>query len=109
MLAFYAKPGHSCYPPGVKFVGQVNQYIGQSWTKLPDGSVALIHDTSPVLLDPASPEGLRAAKHCRQGGLWPADRKTAQACGVPFVAVEHDGEQWVPAKPRAQKPPGKDS
>lgn len=101
-LAFYARPGHSCYPAGKKFPGQRNAYIGQAWKKLKDGRVALIHSKEPAEFEAGTEGGDRAMKHCQDGSLWPADDATARHCGVPFVDVEYVQFQWAP-KPAPKK------
>jgi hypothetical protein len=51
----------------------------------------------------------------REGALWPADRHTAEFCGVPFVDVQFVDGEWVAPQPvsnsgpesHAQKKPSK--
>lgn len=103
MLAFYAKPGHNCYPAGPRFVGQVNNYIGQRYVAHEGAAAALEHRKEPAMFDSETPGGVRAAKHCAEGGLWPADQETAAYCRVPFVPVEYRDHQWQQAKPKVEK------
>lgn len=64
------------------------RFIGRKWD---DGSQAWVA-TGEVEFVPTIPETMREyrelwgeyRREVREGALWPADKETAEACGVPF-------------------------
>lgn len=105
-LSFYAKPGHCVHWPGLKATGQAVDYVGRDLVRGDkDKGFAAAHPASkePVKVDAASDEARRFIKVCRRdAALWPADKATAEACGVAFVevALSADDGEWHP-KPAA--------
>ncbi len=101
MLKFYAREGLARLPGVPPIIGVAARYLGREF-------VPASKDSPPSY--PAIREGFScepgslladvAAKHCRKGAFWPADRATAEACGVPFVEVEFADGEFV-AKKRA--------
>ena len=115
-LRFYARGDDLVRHPGVlSAIGQPARYIGREFiageaerdasgktrTKTPSSNPAT-KDGS--VFDSETAEGQAAARHCRKLALWPADRDTAEFCGVQFVAVEFKDGVWLEkpaAAPRA--------
>lgn len=108
MLKLYPREEQVCYMPGPKTRGAAPPYVGRKTVQpsKPGEPVRHVARMEPAEVDPNHPEdatrkrAVRLMKLCRDGALWPADKATADACGVPFVAVEHDGENWVRATPK---------
>lgn len=78
-------------------VGQAARRIGR---RLDSATGAYVAVASPYECEEGSREAARAGKFLRSGDVWPADEATAQACGVPFVAVELRDGVFEPAAPK---------
>jgi len=67
-------------------VGQFNRYVGRT------------HDAkaTPTIegheCDSDTGEGVYLIRECRKGGLLPADKATADVCGVPFAAPKSNSK-----------------
>jgi hypothetical protein len=101
-LRFYAKAGHSVHWPGLKATGQAYAYVGR---QLASSGASQPASKDAVEVDASSEEGRRFAKLCkRDGSLWPADKATANHCGVEFVELDYADTEW---QPKATKSPRK--
>ena len=118
-LKFYAKSDLLVTAPGQAVVrrnaddpdsvGAPLKYVGR--THVPaklDADRRVIRAASnpaseaPYTCQADSEKGRRLMKLCRRdGSLWPADRETAAACGVPFVETKFVDGEHVPANPVA--------
>jgi hypothetical protein len=108
-LSFHAKPSHLVQWPGHKQPGQIHDYVGRRTVQLQDGTIAHTATSEAATVDARSAEGRRLTKITRRdGSLWPADKPTAKAAGVPFVAVELRGGEWQKVR-ATQKRGGGDS
>jgi hypothetical protein len=111
-LRFYARGDDLVRHPGVApAFGQPARYIGREFvtgvaerdgsgktrTKVPSSNPATKEGSA---FDSESADGQAAARHCRKGALLPADKATAEFCGVPFIAVEFSDGVWI-EKPAA--------
>jgi hypothetical protein len=94
--------------PGLKFAGQLAQYIGRLNIVQPSGATEHPAADEAVEIDSESDAGKRVIKCMRRDAqdppLWAADADTARACGVTYVPVEKgaDGE-FRPAKKSSKK------
>lgn len=78
-LKFKAVEGCMVYLPGsVQTVGQAARYIGRI---LRDG-VYIVGD--PLEIEDGAPEVTRLCKLARRGDIEPADKATAEFCGLKF-------------------------
>lgn len=104
ILKFYAKADALQRVPSFHpAVGQHDRYVGREHDPKRPGAFPATRE--PFACDSESEDG-RRLKHLlfRDGDLWAADQATADHCQVPFVPVEFDDGEWVPAKPRAPEP-----
>ncbi len=120
-LKFHSRRDHKVAWPGANNFGQPPRYIGRSFV-IGDGKTeAAVHPANkePDVVDTETTES-RDVQHivrqCSKGGLFPADRETAAACGVEFVSVtlDSDGEWVVGSAPKrssaaADKPKASES
>lgn len=96
-INFYAK-GDLLFPvPGtILIVGAPHKYVGryhdvESRSYPAKGS----HES----FDDSTTEGRRILKVMRrESPLYPADKETADRCGVPFVELTYDCGEWKPKK-----------
>jgi len=86
-LKFYARDDLLVAWPGMlPAVGQPRRYVGRRFDAAIRGYPAT---DDPTAFDSESAEGKRlVARVRRESCLWPADKETAAACGVEFVAVD---------------------
>ncbi len=115
MLKFYAREDALVRYPGiVPAIGQAPRYIGREFLmgeaeRGADGKMRTTKPASnPATKDPAefaegTAEAAAVMRHCRKGALWAADKDTAAACGVEFVAVEFKDGVWVKATAKPSK------
>jgi len=100
-LRFHPRDDLLVRVPGfVPRVGQPDQYVGRRFDAEKHG-----HPASPTAyeVDADSDAGRRLAKLCRRdNALWPADKATADFCGVTFVPVEFQDGVFVPKSAGAQ-------
>jgi hypothetical protein len=99
-LSFHAKADCLVRVPGViEIIGQAPHYVGRRLSRLSNGSFAYPAVDRPYQTEENSDVGRRLRKLAsRDGSLWPADKETADACGVKFVPVEFANGEWVPKK-----------
>ncbi len=84
-LSFKAAPGRCAHWPGLKATGQSVVYVGRSMVAGDaDKGIAASHPESkePARVDSDSEDGRRFVKLCKRGDLLPADKATADFCGV---------------------------
>jgi hypothetical protein len=120
-LAFYAREDALVRYPGLNpAFGQPARYIGREFvagevergpggkerTRVPASNPAT---REPSVFDSETPEGQAAARHCRKLALWPANKETAEFCGVPFVAVAFSDGAWTEKPVAAPKSALKES
>jgi hypothetical protein len=81
--------------PGlVPAIGQAESYVGRTFDAKTRGNPAT---KEAFEIDSDSDAGRRLAKLCRRDAcLWPADKATAEACGVEFVELEFRDGVWAP-------------
>lgn len=94
-LKFYAREDQLVRMPGVGrgAPGQPVPYVGRAFDAKTRGYPAT---EEPYAVDADSDSGRRLAELCRRDqSLWPADKETAEACGVEFVVVAFDGGVWA--------------
>jgi len=80
--------------------GEVAHYVNRKAVQADDGRTAFPAVSEPLEYDEGRPElrdmDRRLTKRVRRDGdLWPYDRETAAACGVPFVPVTFNDGEWV--------------
>lgn len=97
-LKFLARSNLLVTMPGERrIVGQPPEYVGR---RCVDGQFPAT--TDGFACDSQSEAGIRLAKLARRdAALWPADRATADHCGVPFVEITLKDGEWTP-KPSAK-------
>lgn len=95
-LSFYARGDLLVTVPGVyPQIGQALPRVGRQLAS--DGSLPATKEA--YVTDSNSDEARRLIKLTRrEGALWPADKETADACGLPFVELTFKDGVW------AQKP-----
>ena len=102
-LSFYARDDLKVTEPGIRrMAGAPPRYVGREFVG-PSATAAAHHPATrtPFTCEQDSEDGRRLSKVClRDGALWPANRETAAAVGVPFVDVEFAEGEW-----RAKAPP----
>ena len=82
-LKFRAVEGLMVYIPGsVQVVGQAARFVGRV---LKDGEYRI---AEPFECAPEAEEARRLAKCARRGDVAPADKFTADFCGLPFADPE---------------------
>jgi hypothetical protein len=92
-LKFFARGDALVTVPGVyPQVGQALPRVGRV-----QGSDGVLRATKdPFEVDADSDAGRRLIKLVRRDqSLWPADKATAEACGVEFVELEYKDDEWV--------------
>jgi hypothetical protein len=114
-LKFLARRGPDGVPrfvnvPGPLVQGQPMLRVGRSWSPAtgpgsPSENRATKEPFEISSTDQAAPH---LARQCQKGGLWAADKATAEFCGVEFVNVTQDADgEWIaddrPVKPAAEK------
>ena len=110
-LRFYARPGYMCSMPGPKVQGTAPRYIGRARPVVEEKQINNPATREPAVIESTTPEGKRVMRQMLCDApdypLWPADRETAQACGVPYVDVELQEGEWQPKslqqQPKAPK------
>ncbi len=112
-LSFCARGDQLVSLPGEhRIVDQMPRYVGRVAKILNVGdkkAAAFPAAPDPFCCDSDSDTGRRLTKLCtRDGSLWPADRETAEHCGVDFVPVEHRDGEWIPKAPKSVAKPPKD-
>jgi hypothetical protein len=98
-LKFYARGDALVTVPGVyPAIGQALPRVGRE-----QGSDGVLRATKePFEADSDSDAGRRLIKLVRRDqSLWPADKVTAEACGVEFIELTQRDGEWVP---KATKP-----
>ncbi len=102
-LRFYARDDVPVYHPEVpKRSGQPAYYVGRRYD-LAKGGYPATETGEEIESD--SEAGVRLMMLCkRDQSLWPADKVTAEACGVEFSDVEFVNNAWVL---KASKAPSK--
>lgn len=102
-MNYHAKPGYLVAIPGTgRFMGV--QFLPDR----PDGEAQWSAHQEPYPVPEKSAHALHFQIECKRGNIWPADKETAAACGVPFVPlnfVAGDAStpaEWVPAKSTPQ-------
>lgn len=93
-LKFYAREDQLVRVPGVGrgAQGSPASYVGRTFDQKTRGYPA-IEDGAAI--DSDSKEGKRLAELCKRDGcLWPANKETADFCGVEFVVVEFKDGVW---------------
>lgn len=106
-LAFYAKDDDLVYVPDFpRMKGSIPQRVGRSFVP-GDATKGAQHPatTEPFVCDSEDANGVALLAAFRRGrrSLWPADKATADACGVEFVPVEvKDGVAVVKSAPAPQ-------
>ncbi len=107
-LAFYAKDDDLVYVPDFpRTKGAAPQRVGRSF--IPgDGVKGAQHPATaePFVCDSEDANGVALLAAFRRGrrALWPADKATAEACGVEFVAVEVKDGVAIPKVAPAPQP-----
>lgn len=102
-LSFYARAEH-CVPYGTRAAGHIRRYVGRTYEHVGDAKSGvvgkLVAAKEPQAIDESDPQFADVVDHARRGGLWPADKQTAEFLGVEFVPVElgKDGE-YAPRAP----------
>jgi hypothetical protein len=94
-LSFLAREDQLVRVPGIGrgAVGQPVPYVGRVFDAKTRGYPAT---EEPYVVDADSDSGRRLAELCRRDqSLWPANKETAEACGVEFVAVSFDAGVWA--------------
>ena len=91
-LRFYAKDDAKLYVPNFpKVRGAIPQYVGRTFVPS-DGTNGASHPASaePFECDSEDENGKALLNKFQRGkrDIWPADKATADACGVEFLAVE---------------------
>jgi hypothetical protein len=116
LLKFHAKPGQSCAWPNSYFPGQARRFVGRKFIPgdSPQAPSRYEATAEPAELSSDAPQAAHLIRKCQKGEIWPADKATAEACGVEFVELARgeDGEWFAaskkPAAPAAPKPAKKD-
>lgn len=102
-LSFYAKDDDIVYEPDFPRVrGAIPRYVGRYFVPATkDKSAAFPATAEPYVCDSESENGrVLVGKFLRgKRPLWPADKATAEACGVEFVPVEVKDGIAVPKGP----------
>lgn len=96
-LKFFARGDLLVTVPGFSpVVGQAPAYVGREFKRI-DGVAVHPATRDPFTVDSDTPEGRRLVKLAkRDASLWPADKATAEHCGLPFVALAFDDGEWIP-------------
>jgi len=98
MLKFHAKPGLSTPWPNSHVGGQARRLVGRTFVAPKDGVPASYPASNePDQLNDDDEDARHLVRKCSRGELWPADKYTADVCGVAFVELAKgaDGE-WFP-------------
>ena len=102
-LKFYARGDALVTVPGVyPAIGQALPRVGRIQDpvqplKVGESGLSRLKATKdPFEVDADSDAGRRLIKLVRRDqSLWPADKATAEACGVEFVELEFKDDEWV--------------
>ena len=112
-LSFYPRGAYVVRIPGaMQLVGEPANYLGRSKRRIEDanGKKAWAYpaDGRAFSCDSESQAGQRLKKLLlRDESLWPADKATADYCGVPFVEVELTDGEWIPKPAPSKTKPSK--
>jgi len=100
-LRFYARPGFVLSMPGPKVAGTAPKSIGRT-LRVEEQVISNPAVKEAVEIESSTQEGRRIIRVMRCDApdypLWPADKGTADVCGVPYVDVEHVDGEWQPKK-----------
>ena len=104
LLKFHSREDHLVREPLEHlYKGAVASYVGRRYDAKDNAFVAT---AEPHVVDGKTDAGQRIALLCvRDGSLWPADKETAAALGVPFVPIKLVDGAWVAStdSPRAAR------
>jgi hypothetical protein len=106
-LSFYPRGGAPVRIPGaIQIVGEPAMYVGRTKAAIDGGRFAYPADGRPFRCKPGSATAQRLMKLLRRDqALWPADKETAEHCGVEFVPVSLVDGEWVPSRSKKTTPP----
>jgi hypothetical protein len=103
MLKFIAARDTLVPVPGAaQSTGQAPKYINRMLV-----DAAFPAHSKPFEVKPTDPRASRLRRKCASGDLFPFDRETAAACGVPFVQRSLVDGEWAETQ-QAVRRPGKD-
>jgi hypothetical protein len=101
-MNYHAKTGRLVAVPGT------GRWMGITYLPDEHDEVRWEAQLEPFPVPERSAHALHFMQACQKGDIWPADKETAAACGVPFVPLnfvpgssQNLGE-WVPAKNTTQ-------
>ncbi len=101
-LKFYARgDALVTIPNEQRIVGNPAEYVGRKRIKEGD-NFAYPATRDPFVCPPEMAPRLAKLTR-RDNSLWPADKETAQACGVGFKKVEYSGGEWIPEIARSKQ------
>jgi hypothetical protein len=107
-LKFLARAGHMATFAAGNAFGQLPRYIGRTFKPSPKGSGsvgAFVADAEPTEVPEVGPDAEHLTRMARKGGVWAADKATADACGVEFVELKKDDDgEWIAAPKSAPAP-----
>jgi hypothetical protein len=113
-LRFFAKDDAMVPVPGVpRVAGQPKQYVGRRLVRAEGKPPSYPATEEAFEIDSDTDDGRQLVRRVRTETerhdaqpLWPADKATAEACGVPFVAVTVKDGIAIPAgNPAPQRAP----
>lgn len=102
-LKFYARDGLVREPGVPPMIGVAARYLGREFVPaskaVVDGQAVVIPASNPATergfeCSPGSLIADVAIKNAKKGAFWPADKATAEACGMAFVDVEFRDGLW---------------
>jgi hypothetical protein len=104
-LKFVAKDDQMVMVPGTaQFAGQIARFVNRECVVGKDETVSWPALAEPHEVDSDSKDGSRLAKIARRdGALLPYDKQTADAIGVPFVALKFTAGVWAPVPAKEGK------
>jgi len=101
-LKFYARADLlELVPDQALFVGNPPRYVGRAYVVV-DGAASFPASKDAHECEETSAEAHVLKIRCRRdASLWPADKHTADACGVEFTPVDFQDGEWIaaPTKP----------
>ncbi len=109
-LKFYAREGLVRDPEAPPMFGVPARYLGREFVpakrEVVDGVARIAPASNPATeagfeCDSESLVGERALKETRKGHLWPANKSTAEFCGVQLADLEFSGGVWDVKQPKS--------
>jgi len=114
-LKFFAKAEHVVHFPAPRRAGQLHNYVGRQFVAHEEDKAARESRVAGqnratkdgLEIEAGTPEAEILCQYARQGGLWCADKATAEAVGVEFTPVKYDEAafEFIPDAAKPSKPP----